>query len=170
MTRWHILPAAWEPRSVRCLQDMAAPIVSPPWPQRSPCSAWGCSARPGSGSSPVPLPVAPVTLPVVLSAAPRVLLPGSVSAALAQPVSDELLKLPHAPGGRRGKQLQEKEQIPLFHLMIFICVSVGAGALFSKMQCSRVRDCLAVTSVLARALRGLWLVNLSATSRHGLEN
>lgn len=70
------------------------------------------------------------------------LLPGCVSAALVQKVSDELVKRPRAPGGRRGKQLQEKEQIPLSHLMSFICVSVGAGAigrsvaLFSEMLCS----------------------------------
>lgn len=74
--------------------------------------------------------------------APGVLLPGCVSAALVQKVSDELVKRPHAPGGRKGKQLQEKEQIPLSHLMIFLCVSMGAGALarsvalFSEMLCS----------------------------------
>lgn len=71
--------------------------------------------------------------------APGVLLPGCVSG---RKVSDELVKRPRAPGGRRGKQLQ-KEQIPLVHLMIFICVSVGAGAiarsvaLFSEMLCSQ---------------------------------
>lgn len=91
-----------------------------------------------------------------------------------QPASDELLKLPHALGGSGGRQLQEKEQIPLFHSMVFIGVAVGAGALagsaalFSQMQRSRVRACLAVTSMLARAVRGLGLVNLSATSWHGL--
>lgn len=32
-------------------------------------------------------------------------------------------------GGRRGRQLQRKEQISLSNLMLCICVSVGAGAL-----------------------------------------
>lgn len=86
------------------------------------------------------------TLVLVLSSAevllPGVLFPGCVSAAPVQKVSDEPGKRPRAPGGRRGKQLREKEQIPLSHLMIFICVSVGAGALarsvalFSEMLCS----------------------------------
>ena len=131
-----------------CLHDMGAPSVG---------GQHGAScALPGGvllGRAPVspphPLPQGPsqawhAGFGALLRRgfAPGVLLPGCVLAALAQKGSDELVKRPRAPGDRRGKQLREKEQIPLSHLMIFICVSVGAGALarsaalFSEMLCS----------------------------------
>lgn len=77
----------------------------------------------------------------------EVLRPGCCSQAafrqrLVQEVNDELGKRPRSPGGRSGKQLQEKEIIPLLSFNdLFICVAVGAGALagsialFSKMLC-----------------------------------
>lgn len=104
------------------LQDMGAPSVGG--------TAWGgpstACALPGDvllGQAPVsslrPLPCGSsqgwhVGFGALLCRgfAPGVLLPGCVSAALVQKVSDELVKRPHTLGARRGKQLQEKEQIP----------------------------------------------------------
>lgn len=119
--RTWVLPAWGD--SIGCL---------PQQPQRS---AWGCPAWPDSSELP-PSP-SPWLQPRHgwLCCSP---LPRFCSQAV---LSDELVNRPHAAGGRRGKQLQEKEQIPLSHLMIFICVSVGEGALarsialFSKMLC-----------------------------------
>lgn len=64
---------------------------------------------------------------------------GAPRLCLVQKVRDEL---------RKGRQLQGKEQIPLSHLMLCICVSVGAGALARSVALFSLPVAVPVTAVL----------------------